>query len=113
MIDRVEVSVLLDFYGSLLTNKQQDIMDLYYNDDLSLSEIAELNNTSRQAIYDLIKRCYKQLTAYENKLFLMKNSTELSHKKQKALEKLQMLDNFNDKEIIPIVKELKDILEEL
>ena len=91
MEDRVEISLLMDFYGPLLTEKQKSIMELYYNEDLSLAEIAELNNTSRQAIHDLIKRCYKQFLAYESKLNLLEKSLE----KEKKI--INILDNINSK----------------
>ncbi|MGL5379811.1 putative DNA-binding protein [Clostridium sp.] len=84
MEDRVEISILMDLYGALLTEKQHNIMQLYYNEDFSLGEIAELNNTSRQAIHDLIKRCYKQFLSYESKLNLLKRSLE----KEKILKDL-------------------------
>ena len=88
MEDRVEISLLMDFYGPLLTEKQKSIMELYYNEDLSLAEIAELNNTSRQAIHDLIKRCYKQFLAYESKLNLLQKSFEKEKKIINLLEKI-------------------------
>ena len=88
MEDRVEISLLMDYYGSLLTEKQKNIMELYYNEDLSLAEIAELNNTSRQAIHDLIKRCYKQFLAYESKLNLLQKYFEKEKKIINLLEKI-------------------------
>ena len=91
MEDRVEISLLMDFYGSLLTEKQRNIMELYYNEDLSLAEIAELNNTSRQAIHDLIKRFYKQFLTYESKLNLL----ERSFNKEKKI--IDFLENINKK----------------
>lgn len=66
-------------------------MELYYNDDLSLAEIAELNSTSRQAIHDLIKRCYKQFLSYESKLNLLEKSLE----KEKKIS--EFLNQVNEK----------------
>ncbi len=75
MEDRVQISLLMDLYGPLLTEKAKKMLwKFYYNDDLSFSEISELNNTSRQATYDLIKRCYKLLRTYEEKLNLLQKS---------------------------------------
>lgn len=112
MMDRIELSVLLDYYGKLLTEKQQKIMNLYYNEDLSLSEIAELNNTSRQAIYDLIKRCYKQLLAYEDKLCLMKQDIELESQINLIIDNLNKIQGSNNDDI-KIIQDIKSILEKL
>ncbi|WP_300386100.1 putative DNA-binding protein [Clostridium sp.] len=88
MQDRVEISLLMDIYSSLLTDKQHKIMELYYDEDLSLAEIAELNNTSRQAIHDLIKRCYKQFLSYESKLNLLNKSKEQEKTIKNFLEEI-------------------------
>jgi predicted DNA-binding protein YlxM (UPF0122 family) len=63
--------MLKDFYGPLLTPKQQDIMNLYYENDLSLTEIADIRNVTRQAVYDIIKRAEKTLEEYEQRLGLV------------------------------------------
>lgn len=69
-------ALLFDFYGPLLTSKQQDIYDLYFQQDLSLGEIAEIQGVSRQAVYDLLKRTEESLMAYENKLGLVQKYQE-------------------------------------
>ena len=61
---------LIDIYGSLLTEYQLEIMELYYFEDLSLKEIADNQNVSRNAIFTLIKRVEKILLEYEEKLQL-------------------------------------------
>ncbi|WP_026692522.1 putative DNA-binding protein [Peribacillus kribbensis] len=70
------MNYLYDFYYSLLTEKQQSYMSLYYLDDYSLGEIAEEFNVSRQAVYDNIKRTEAMLEDYEAKLLLFQKFQE-------------------------------------
>lgn len=71
-LDRiVELSLLFDFYGELLKDHKKQIFEDYILNDLSLSEIAEEQGISRQGVYDLVKRCSKELMEYENKLKLV------------------------------------------
>ncbi|MBS4957510.1 putative DNA-binding protein [Clostridium sp.] len=109
MEDRVEISLLMDYYGSLLTEKQKNIMELYYNEDLSLAEIAELNNTSRQAIHDLIKRCYKQFLAYESKLNLLEKSLEREEKIAKFLDEVNEKYSLMDEDYINYKETLENL----
>lgn len=69
---------LLDYYGSLLTEKQLNAMELYYYDDLSLSEIAEHTKTTRQGVHDNIRRAENALTELEKKLGFVQNTDKLN-----------------------------------
>ncbi len=79
MAKNLEFSELLRVYGDMLTEKQRDVLELYYNEDLSLAEIAENEGVSRQGVHDSIKRGEEILNEYESKLGL--------YRKQKAYEK--------------------------
>ena len=74
----LEMSLLFDFYGETLTEKQRELFDLYYNEDLSLAEIAEHAGITRQGVRDSIKRAEAQLFDMESKLGLAAKFTELS-----------------------------------
>ncbi len=72
MIDRtVRMNLLFDFYGQLLTERQRTLFSLYFHDDLSLGEIAEQFQVSRQAVYDILKRSQRALEEFEAKLGLV------------------------------------------
>lgn len=108
MEDRVRISILMDYYKELLTEKQKDIMELYFNEDLSLAEISEITNTSRQAIYDIIKRCNKLLDDYEAKLKLFEKSIASKKNKEIIIEKLNLLqNNITNNECLDLLKEIK------
>jgi len=64
----LEISLLLDFYGDLLTEKQRQVTEMYYNDDMSLSEIAEIVSITRQGVRDAIKRSEQVMTDFERKV---------------------------------------------
>lgn len=66
----IEISLLFDFYGQLLSEKKREASSLYFNEDLSLSEIAEHMGITRQGVSDLIRRSESELYEFENKLGL-------------------------------------------
>ena len=67
----IEQGILYDFYGPLLTPHQQEIFEMIVYDNMSLGEIAEEKNVSRQAVHDIVKRCDTALKDYEEKLHLV------------------------------------------
>lgn len=79
--------MLYDFYSSLLTGKQREFLELYYQHDLSLAEVAAESGISRQAVHDLLKRAVRTLESAEEKLGLVARFA----KQEKALRKLKRL----------------------
>jgi hypothetical protein len=85
----VEIGLLFDFYGKLLSDKQYMVIELYYIHDLSLSEIAEQLNISRQGVYDILKRAEGHLHKYEERLGLVR---KFNSNKEKIKEILGYID---------------------
>lgn len=111
MEEKVKISMLCEFYGKLLTEKQYELINDYYNNDLSLSEIAENNNITRQAVRDIIKKGEKKLFEYEEKLKFMQRTLDQEKKIEKALSKLLKVQKKYPNQ--QIEKALEDIKKEL
>ena len=115
MDKKIEISILCQIYGKLLTEKQYNFIDDYYNNDLSLSEIADNYGITRQAARDNIKKGENKLFESEEKLGIMK----ITIKNEKTIEDILMQinsiqTNYSDKKIVKILenvkKELKTII---
>lgn len=89
MEKRVELNLLLDFYGALLTEHRREMLRLYVEEDMSLQEIADESGISRQGVYDSIKKSEAQLLDYESKLGLMKRFKELKNQVSQCRSELE------------------------
>jgi len=112
MDKKLENNLLLDFYGSMLTEKQRQIMSLYVEEDSSLSEIATELKTSRQAIYDAVKSSENILKTYEEKLkcverFLSNRAIIIDA--VKTLSDMPLAGE-NNKKVQKIIENLKKVL---
>ena len=100
--------MLCQIYGKLLTKKQYEFLNDYYNNDFSLSEIAENNNITRQAVRDSIKKGEKKLFEYEEKLLFMKKTLNQERKIQEVLSELTKIQkDYSDKQVATILDSIK------
>ena len=104
MEEKIEISILLNLYGNLLTETQKNYMDLYYNQDYSLSEIGDNENITRQAVRTILVKSKNKLYEYEQKLRFMEKENNI----KKLLEKIQASNNEVEKQ-----KKIKKIQENL
>jgi len=99
----VRLNLLLDFYGALLTTRQLQACRLYYEENLSLGEIADLFNVTRQGVHDTVRRAEAQLESYESKLLLVARFLE----QQEELKRLkELLLNRRLDEMMPLLERL-------
>ena len=106
-MDSVQVCLLLDFYGQLLTERTREILELRYQEDMSLAEIAEDLGISRQAAHDAIHRGVDSLTEYEDKLKLVERFAQQKKTIASAFTALEEHNEEKAKELLStLVEEL-------
>ncbi|MER2140285.1 MAG: putative DNA-binding protein [Priestia megaterium] len=106
MIEKTtRMNFLFDFYQALLTDKQRSYMQLYYLDDLSLGEIAEEYNISRQAVYDNIRRTEMMLEEYEEKLNLF---SKFEKRQETTKQLMQIANEQSSQELTQLIEQLKE-----
>ena len=110
MENAIKLSILLEIYGKLLTEKQYDLLDDYYNSDLSLSEIAENQGITRQAVRDNLKKGEKNLLEYEDKLGIMKKNEVQQKMLDDIFETLNSISNESNKDVKVKIEKVKQKL---
>jgi len=105
---RLMQSMLLDFYGALLTDKQRECFDLHYNEDLSLAEIAEQCGISRQGVWDNIRRAEAALNEYEVKTGLVRRFNETQRTIAGIKTQLTGLTELSDKTAQQVIDAVLD-----
>ena len=97
MAKNLEISLLLDFYGEMLTEKQRGVVELYYNEDLSLSEIAAHSLITRQGVRDSIKRAEGILLDLEERLGLAKRFRRIQDGLDRITVDAREISSFNSR----------------
>lgn len=95
MAKNLEISILLDFYGDMLTEKQRNVVELYYNEDLSLAEIAAHSKITRQGVRDSIKRAESILLDLEQRLGLAQRFRVIQEGLDTILRDAKFIKDYN------------------
>ena len=106
MLEHVKMSLLADYYGGLLTEHQLKIVRGYYDEDLSLNELAEETGVTRQAVYDILRRAGDKLKDYEAKLGLVSKITCLISRIETVMVSTDTKTAKTLREILDEVKEI-------
>lgn len=106
---RVELSLMMDFYGPLLTEHRRQVMDMYLNEDLGLQEIADALGISRQGVHEAVKTASAQLTRYEEALGIVRRYMGIRREVIACREALARVSNGEEnKEALRAVREALD-----
>ena len=106
-MDALEMSLLLDYYGGMLTDKQKDCCDMRFNQDMSLGEIAETLGVSRQAVSDNLTRTEALLRRMEENIGCVKRYMESREALREILEAAAVLDASSDPAMSSLGKKIR------
>ena len=95
MAKNLDVVLLADFYGEMLTENQRKFIEYYYSDDLSLSEIAQNEGITRQGVRDAVKRAETQLYDMEKKLGFAERTRKIGEALEIVMENVEQINNYN------------------
>ena len=107
----LEIGYLLDFYGELLNERRRTVLDMYYNKDMSLSEIAESLDITRQGARDLIKKAGDELLRFEEKLGMAKKFRKLCECADSAEKIISINKNESSAMLLSILSDIRQIIE--
>ncbi len=118
MAKNLQISLLMDFYGEMLTEKQREVIEYYYNDDLSLGEIAANEGITRQGVRDSVKRAEAQLLEMEERLGLAKRFRRIQSGLEQILDAAEKIEEYNSQyiyshEVSNEVRRITEIAQEL
>ncbi len=118
MAKDLDVVLLCDFYGEMLTENQRKFIDYYYNDDLSLSEIAQNEGITRQGVRDAVKRAESQLFDMEKKLGFASRTKKFNEVISAIKESTETINNYNmnislSREVNDAVVRIKSVIDSL
>lgn len=107
----LEIGYLLDFYGEMLNERRRTVLDMYYNEDMSLSEIAESLGITRQGVRDLIKKAGDELLLFEDKLGMAKKFRSLCECTERAEALIKQATEDRDASLLSVLSEIRQIIE--
>ena len=111
MNSKPEISLLYDFYADLLNDSQRQVVELSVNEDLSLSEVAEILHISRQGVRDSLSRAARKLCEYEEKLGLLKAYHQRRERDEAVRGLIAKIRQSDGDSILPLLDQIEELME--
>ena len=105
-MDALEMALLFDYYGGMLTDRQRDCFDMRYNQDLSLGEIGELLGVSRQAVCDNLTRTEALLRRMEENIGCVKRDAQIRAAREEILEAAAKLESYSNPAVSALARRI-------